>query len=121
MLQCRRLKTGTIHDQSSTYSAGGRGYYWLTETNKPARHSPGAKGVGIMKNADMPAMPMSNELLKCSPDCTGLTKREHFAGLAMQALLSATNSDGEWTSCPRNAADLAVSAADHLIFELEKR
>ncbi|URC15432.1 hypothetical protein JLT2_64 [Paraglaciecola Antarctic JLT virus 2] len=41
-----------------------------------------------MKNADMPAMPLDRELTKLlEQDCIGdtglgLTKREHFAGLA---------------------------------------
>lgn len=50
-----------------------------------------------MKNSDLPAMPMSNqeivtafmEVEKCSPN--GLTKREYFAGLAMQNILSTYN------------------------------
>ena len=44
-----------------------------------------------MNNADMPAMPHKIVFGKGYPedyDNTGLTKREHFAGLAMQGLLS---------------------------------
>ena len=48
-----------------------------------------------MKNSDLPAMPQSNDVLvaafldafKCAPN--GLTKREHFAGLAMQGFIAA--------------------------------
>lgn len=29
---------------------------------------------------------------------TGMSLRDHFAGLAMQGLISATNAEGEWTS-----------------------
>jgi hypothetical protein len=52
-----------------------------------------------MNNADMPAMPIfDNEAKLCivrNPDngktclAAGLTKREHFAGLAMQSLIAA--------------------------------
>jgi hypothetical protein len=45
-----------------------------------------------MNNADMPAMPMRKEdsVNWFQGDCVlaGLTKREHFAGLAMQGILS---------------------------------
>ena len=44
-----------------------------------------------MSNADMPAMPHDIVFGKGYPlnyDPTGLTKREHFAGLAMQGLLA---------------------------------
>ena len=39
-----------------------------------------------MKNADMPAAPIPRGVY--NDDTAGLTKREHFAGLAMQALLA---------------------------------
>ena len=39
-----------------------------------------------MYNADMPAMPIPRGVY--DNDTAGLTKREHFAGLAMQALLA---------------------------------
>ena len=51
-------------------------------------------------------------------DHYGLTKRELFAGMAMQALLSATDSNGEWTG-PGAAAEVAVDEADKLIAALE--
>ncbi|MBR9878652.1 MAG: hypothetical protein GYB17_03960 [Gammaproteobacteria bacterium] len=53
-----------------------------------------------MKNADMPAMPLSGDAYgdfaaydgtsqtSYNPECQGLTKREHFAAMAMQGLLS---------------------------------
>jgi hypothetical protein len=45
-----------------------------------------------MNNSDMPAMPNSNPETYPTPCAInyggGLTKREHFAGLAMQAILS---------------------------------
>ena len=39
-----------------------------------------------MKNADMPAAPIPRGVY--NDDTAGLTKREHFAGLAMQGLLA---------------------------------
>jgi hypothetical protein len=40
-----------------------------------------------MNNSDMPAMPVSGDM-RYDTIYSGLTKREHFAGLAMQALLT---------------------------------
>lgn len=79
-----------------------------------------------MNNADMPAMP-SNDRYKKTVDglvSDGLTKREHFAGLAMQGMLSATDEgdcrmheSGVFTGhLSRNA----VEFADALLKELEK-
>jgi hypothetical protein len=74
-----------------------------------------------MNNADKPAAPISvssiDETL-CSSDFEygeGLTKREHFAGLAMQGLLAGSSGlgDGE---CALNA----IHYADALLKELEK-
>ena len=57
-----------------------------------------------MKNGDFPAIPLSGDAYTdfaayleakdkygYNPECQGLTKREHFAGLAMQAFV--TNPD----------------------------
>jgi hypothetical protein len=43
-----------------------------------------------MNNSDLPAMPIGEQIDIChfNAPCNGLTKREHFAGLAMQAILS---------------------------------
>lgn len=70
-----------------------------------------------MKNADLPAIPQNRSDLP-----TGLTKREHFAAMAMQGLLSsASDSNGEWTNCGvDNVASEAVMFADALLAELEK-
>jgi hypothetical protein len=58
----------------------------------------------MKNNADMPAMPLfDSEAMPCpvrNPDtdeifrAVGLTKREHFAGLAMQGILAARSSVG---------------------------
>jgi hypothetical protein len=71
-----------------------------------------------MNNADMPAMPNNIEVI---PDTApfkwphGLTKLEHFAGLAMQAFIGQYYNDGA-SGC----ASLAVEYADALLKELEK-
>jgi hypothetical protein len=79
-----------------------------------------------MNNADMPAMPIfDNEAKLCivrNPDngktclAAGLTKREHFAGLAMQGLLSNSGlrlTNGEFIG-------KAVTCADALLAELDR-
>ena len=73
-----------------------------------------------MKNASMPAMPVTDEAgmpFVGTPDdiCTiGLTKREYFAGLALQGLCS----DPDMRDAETEAA-LAVRLADALLKELE--
>ena len=66
----------------------------------------------LKNNADKPAHPVQIE------DWHGLTKREHFAGLAMQGMLAAMEGDGI-LAYPRVAPE-AVKAADALLAELDK-
>lgn len=76
-----------------------------------------------MKNSEMPAMPIHDDpenggalpaVALHHADCSGLTKREYFAGLAMQGLCAARpNADYD------EIADLAVCHADALLAELE--
>lgn len=71
-----------------------------------------------MNNSDKPAMPQS---LKMS-DAThihspGLTKREYFAGLAMQGLL-AKHGDDDYEE--GKIAEYAINHAEQLLEELEK-
>lgn len=77
-----------------------------------------------MNNGYMPAMPCGIEKDGYHPgqrpECYGMTKREHYAGLAMLGLLSATNSDGDWAGVGENAAIEAVKMADSLLQELSK-
>lgn len=82
-----------------------------------------------MKNANMPAMPVSarkvyeihtNDADGYTSASAGLTKREYFAGLAMQGLTTACGEDGQWSHNPEIAADAAVAYADALLAELEK-
>lgn len=93
-----------------------------------------------MNNADMPAMPAYDRfrLTVDGKPMHGLTKREHFAGLAMQGLLSEENSiaqtktdaaeilgidpeNYDWkTHWPQLVAKVSVQHADALLAELEK-
>ena len=74
-----------------------------------------------MKNADKPI----NPVLTQNPSLIGLTKREHYAGLAMQGLLSNCNggmtSGGSRTFSPNEISKLAVLHADELLKQLENK
>jgi hypothetical protein len=74
-----------------------------------------------MENKDMHINPIGSTLYAEK----GLTKREYFAGLAMQALLS----NPEWMKVNNNikflmpkdiVSDVAVEMADELLKRLEK-
>ncbi len=72
-----------------------------------------------MGNGNMPAMPSDHTYIDDDINCremhTGLTKREHFAGLAMQGLLSAHKGFSF-----SDTAKTAVGIADELLKELDK-
>ena len=88
-----------------------------------------------MKNGNTPASPLTGDAYtnfshldetgntSYDPECQGLTKREHFAGLAMQGLLHVTFATSlygtdvcEYELC----ANAAVKQADALLKELDK-
>lgn len=73
-----------------------------------------------IKNADLPAMPIPLEdgsVFNYHGPADGLTKREYFAGLAMQAIIAHPHGPaGAWDK----AAKDSVLAADALLAELEK-
>lgn len=84
-----------------------------------------------MKNGDMPAMPLSQEMNDRLEEGyfyvgNGLTKREHFAGLAMQGYLAGNMAwsdalnGGYAPITPEDSAHEAVAYADALLAELEK-
>jgi hypothetical protein len=86
-----------------------------------------------MNNSDMPAMPQSGDSIEqwndpTDPsagtyDATGLTKREHFAGLAMQSVLNNFNvyEQGHFDSSDyKVTVQNAVGLADALLAELYK-
>ena len=74
-----------------------------------------------MKNADKPI----NPVLTQNPSLIGLTKREHYVGLAMQGLLANCNggmtSGGSRTFSPNEISKLAVLHADELLKQLENK
>lgn len=83
-----------------------------------------------MNNSDKPAMPQSVAIseggtVTASYDFDGgegLTKREHFATMAMQGLLSGINAatdDHHWDSA--DFANEAVRLSDALLAALEKQ
>lgn len=85
-----------------------------------------------MNNSDRPAMPQplaSNgvdlfDTSEYAPSNAGLTKREHFAGLAMQAYISGnaawSGGDSYVSVSHVEAATEAVHYADALLAELDK-
>lgn len=80
-----------------------------------------------MENKDQPAFPDTRRAAEQSysnqnPEQwpTGLTKREYFAGLAMQGLLSRSNPDGMTVQEIAAAVEDSVKIADFLLYELSK-
>jgi len=82
-----------------------------------------------MKNADMPANPLSGNAYDdfesavnrnggYNPECQGLTKREAFAMAAMQGCLS--GGLGSYDERVKLRCRVAVEYADALLAELEK-
>ena len=75
-----------------------------------------------MNNADMPAMPVTDAkgLYKQESGLVsiGLTKREHFAGLAMQGILTTVGT--MWSEDADECALYAVKYADALLKALGK-
>jgi len=73
-----------------------------------------------MKNSDLPAM-SCEFIFETDAGTThemfrGLTKREHFAGLAMASLIGKSESRYDYG----DAADDAINFADALLAELDK-
>ncbi len=79
-----------------------------------------------MKNADKPINPVLTQSPSLQNDTSlGLTKREHYAGLAMQGLLANCNggmtSGGSYTFSPNGISELAILHADELLKQLEEK
>ena len=79
-----------------------------------------------MKNADKPINPVLTQSPSLQNDTSlGLTKREHYAGLAMQGLLANSyggmTSGGSRTFSPNEISKLAVLHADELLKQLENK
>ena len=79
-----------------------------------------------MKNADKPINPVLTQSPSLQNETSlGLTKREYFAGLAMQGLLANCNggmtSGGNHVFSPNGISELAVLHADELLKQLENK
>ena len=85
-----------------------------------------------MKNADKPINPIVQEenigqggkILMCTE--YGLTKREHYAGLAMQGMLSNSGTSNYLKGnidllVPELVSKFAIEYADELLKQLEKK
>lgn len=66
-----------------------------------------------MTDSAEPAFPLV--FSEFAPTHVGLTKREYFAGLAMQGILSSPEG---WENSPESMARCAVAGADALLAEL---
>ena len=85
-----------------------------------------------MKNADLPAMPLSGEAYQdfanydetkntsYNPECQGLTKREMLAMHTMASWVNHHGSAGGYGFSAKEAARSAVECADALLEELSK-
>ncbi len=75
-----------------------------------------------MNNADMPINPSDTTYETSGGEereiFTGLTKREHFAGLAMQGFIR--DISVPQSACISKVVNLSVAFADELLKELEK-
>jgi len=67
-----------------------------------------------MKNSEMPTNPVYNKHNEAK--CVGLTKREYFAGLAMQSFCG---SPDYFQTSPEAIAAIAVEQADALLNQLD--
>ena len=73
-----------------------------------------------MNNSDCPAMPFTQKP-EYQHQEAGLTKREYFAGLAMQGILANDNvADGEGNLKASEVAKFTLLLADALLKELGK-
>ena len=83
-----------------------------------------------MKNADKPINPITrsyqeeNDFVNKWTPLIGLTKREYFAGLAMQGLISSFTekaSYGGWGTEMEATIKCAIDYADELLKQLEEK
>ena len=77
-----------------------------------------------MKNADKPIYPVLTQSPSLQNDTSlGLTKREHYAGLAMQGLISSC--DWNFTTFNKDLIEAtsknAIDLADELLKQLENK
>ena len=89
-----------------------------------------------MKNADKPINPSTSikisdteffeyNLPNKERQYSGLTKREHYTGLAMQGILAnpngVMNEHGNWMRSPESIARMSIKFADELLKQLEEK
>ena len=75
-----------------------------------------------MKNEDKPINPIPEHFDKYQNENIGLTKREYFAGLAMQGLISSFTekaSYGGWGTEIEETIKCAIDYAEELLKQLE--
>ena len=75
-----------------------------------------------MKNEDKPINPIPEHFDKYKNENIGLTKREYFAGLALQGLISSFTekaSYGGWGTEMEATIKCAIDYADELLKQLE--
>ena len=72
-----------------------------------------------MNNADKPI----NPVLTQNPSLIGLSKREHFAGLAMQGLLALPDKGiyNSFDEAIERICELSIKFADELLKQLENK
>jgi hypothetical protein len=72
-----------------------------------------------MKNGDKPISPVfdGSEFV----NHLGLTKREYFAALAMQGMMTSQDENGTWRHDIKQCAKNSVLMADVLLAELDKK
>lgn len=77
-----------------------------------------------MKNSDRPIYPQlqvaSGDYIKTQEDFKGLTKREYFAGLAMQGVLSHNHPQNPTPNQAEEIVKYAIGLADALLEVLSK-
>ena len=71
-----------------------------------------------MENSNKPSYPVTREVI--SNAHVGLTKREYFAGLAMQGIMTNNKTEPTIPIHFQNIAEDAVRIADELLKQLEK-
>ena len=71
----------------------------------------------MIKNGDLPAMPVKHDGACSAGD--GLSKREQFAAMALQGILSNAGANLTSEDLPSVAALLSIRVADLLLAELE--
>lgn len=73
-----------------------------------------------MKNGNMPAAPIWQEVMDIGDDAGGgLTKLEHFAGMAMQAIVNNAGRNQFAFNEPENIAKKSIEIAKALLVQLE--